>query len=85
MHMSNSVENILMGEETLFKDITVFNPDFVPENYLHRESQMEALALCLRPALKGGKPVNSVVVGSPATGKTTAIHKIFEIVAKKSQ
>jgi len=75
--MPDRVGNILMGEETLFKDISALNPDYIPENYLHRESQMEALALCLRPALKGGKPVNTVVLGSPATGKTTAIHKIF--------
>lgn len=74
-----------MGEETLFKDITVFNPDYIPKNYLHRELQMEALAISLRPALKGGKPVNSVIIGSPATGKTTAIHKIFEMVEEKSQ
>lgn len=83
--MPGRVEDILMGEETIFKDITVFNPDYIPENFLHRELQMEALALCLRPALKGGKPVNSVVIGSPATGKTTAIHKIFEMVEEKSQ
>jgi archaeal cell division control protein 6 len=78
--MPDRVDNILMGEETLFKDIKALNPDYIPENYLHRESQMEALALCLRPALKGGKPVNTVVMGSPATGKTTAIHKIFQMV-----
>ncbi|BDZ72106.1 hypothetical protein GCM10025861_26230 [Methanobacterium petrolearium] len=57
--MPDRVEDILMGEETLFKDITVFNPDYIPENFLHRESQMEALALCLRPALKG---VNQLIV-----------------------
>lgn len=83
--MPGRVEDILMGEETLFKNITVFNPDYIPENYLHRESQMESLALCLRPALKGGKPVNSVVMGAPATGKTTAIHKIFEMVEQRSE
>lgn len=83
--MPSRVEDILMGEETLFKDITVFNPDYIPKNYLHRELQMEALAISLRPALKGGKPVNSVIIGSPATGKTTAIHKIFEMVEEKSQ
>jgi len=83
--MSGHVEDILMGEETLFKNIAAFNPDYIPENYLHRESQMEALALCLRPALKGGKPVNSVVMGSPATGKTTAIHKFFEMVEGRSE
>lgn len=82
--MSGRVEDILMGEETLFKNITAFNPDYIPENYIHREQQMESLAICLRPALKGGKPVNTVVMGSPATGKTTAIHKIFEMVEERS-
>lgn len=82
--MPDRVEDILMGEETLFKNIMAFNPDYVPENYLHREAQMEALAICLRPALKGGKPVNSVIMGSPATGKTTAIRKMFEMVEKRS-
>lgn len=75
-----AINDILMGDETLFKSRKVFNPDYVPEKFLHRENQMDALALCLRPALHGGKPTNAVVVGSCATGKTTAIKKIFEKV-----
>ncbi len=74
------IDDILLFDETIFKDINAFNPDYVPENYLHRESQMEALAICLRPALRGGRPINTVVLGSPATGKTTAINKIFGMV-----
>ena len=45
---------------------------------------MEALAMCLRPALRGGKPKNAVVLGAPATGKTTALRKIFQIVEETS-
>ncbi len=78
------IKDILLFDETIFKNIDAFNPDYVPENYLHRESQMEALAICLRPALMGGRPINTVVLGSPATGKTTAINKIFNIVEMKS-
>ena len=78
------IDDILLFDETIFKDIDAFNPDYVPENYIHRESQMEALAICLRPALKGGRPINTVVLGSPATGKTTAINKIFNIVEENS-
>jgi len=48
-----SIDDILMHDETIFRDIRVFNPDYVPDKFLHRESQMEALTLCLRPALKG--------------------------------
>lgn len=75
-----SIDDILMHDETIFRDIRVFNPDYVPDKFLHRESQLEALTLCLRPALRGGKLMNAVVVGSCATGKTTAIKKIFERV-----
>jgi cell division control protein 6 len=78
------IDDILLFDETIFKNIEAFNPDYVPKNYLHRESQMEALAICLRPALRGGRPINTVVLGSPATGKTTAINKIFDIVEKNS-
>lgn len=78
------IDDILLFDETIFKNIEAFNPDYVPENYLHRESQMEALAICLRPAIRGGRPINTVVLGSPATGKTTAINKIFNIVERTS-
>lgn len=74
------IDDILLYDETIFKNINAFNPDYVPENFLHREAQMEALAICLRPAIRGGIPINTVVLGSPATGKTTAINKIFEMV-----
>ncbi|AEG18842.1 ORC1-type DNA replication protein [Methanobacterium paludis] len=78
------IDDILLYDETVFKNIDAFNPDYIPENFLHRESQMEALAICLRPALRGGRPVNTVVLGSPATGKTTAINKIFNMVERNS-
>ena len=80
-----AIDNILMHDESIFRNIRVFNPDYVPDEFLFRESQMDALALCLRPALKGGKPVNTVVVGSCATGKTTSIKKIFEKVGEYSE
>src|SRR5690606_13582229 len=77
--------DILLHDETVFRDINVFDPDYVPENYRYRESQMEALAVCIRPALRNGRPVNAVVLGSCATGKTTAIKKIFEMVESTSE
>lgn len=79
-----SIDNILMHDETIFRNIRVFNPDYVPDKFLHRESQLEALTLCLRPALRGGKLRNAIVVGSCATGKTTAVKKIFERVEEYS-
>jgi cell division control protein 6 len=79
-----TIEDILLGDETLFREVEVFNPDYIPPRLLHRENQMDALAMCIRPALRGGKPKNAVVLGAPATGKTTAIRKIFQIVEQSS-
>lgn len=80
-----NIEDILLYDETIFRDLNVFDPDYIPENYKYRESQMEALAVSIRPSLRGGRPINSVILGSCATGKTTAVKKIFEMVEKSSE
>ncbi|MDR0913202.1 MAG: ORC1-type DNA replication protein [Methanobrevibacter sp.] len=71
-------EDILMDGETIFNNMEAFNPDYIPPNYNFRDKQMEALAISLRPALRNGRPINSIIVGQCATGKTTAVKIIFE-------
>lgn len=73
------LNNFLMYDETIFQDMTVFNSDYLPENFKLRQPQMEEMALSLRPALMKGKPINNLILGPPATGKTTAIKKLFEM------
>ena len=79
------IEDILMYDESLFQNINAFDPDYIPPNYNFRDTQMEAMAMSIRPAIRGGQPSNAVILGSPATGKTTATKKIFEIVEKSSE
>ena len=79
------IEDILMYDESLFQNINAFNPDYVPQNYNFRDTQMEAMAMSIRPAIRGGQPSNAIVLGSPATGKTTAIRKVFELVEKTTE
>ena len=73
------LNNFLMYDETIFQDMTVFNSDYLPENFKLRQPQMEEMALSLRPALMKGKPINNLILGPPATGKTTAIKKLFDM------
>ena len=68
---------ILLWDETIFKDRDVLEFDHMPEHFAHRESQMEALKFCVRPAFQGARPVNALCLGPPGTGKTTAIYKLF--------
>ena len=78
------IEDILMADESLFQDINAFDPDYVPQNFNYRDTQMEAMAIAIRPAMRGGKPSNAVILGSPATGKTTSMRKVYELVEKNT-
>ncbi len=67
----------LSFDETLFKNEDAFSPEYMPEVFNFRDSQIKALASCIRPALRGQKAVCAVLHGLPATGKTTAVKTVF--------
>ena len=69
--------NLLMWDETLFRDPEVFEIDYVPEQFNHRDAQMQELAFQIRPGLRGVRPQNTICRGLPGTGKTTSVKKIF--------
>jgi cell division control protein 6 len=76
------MKDLLSWDQTLFKDSELFELDHVPEHFLHRDAQLQSLLYSVRPALSGGRPLNSLCVGPPGTGKTTAIMKVFEEIEK---
>ena len=71
-------KDLLMWDETLFRDPEVFEIDYVPEQFNYRDEQTRELAFQIRPALRGGRPLNTVCKGLPGTGKTTCVKKLFE-------
>jgi cell division control protein 6 len=71
-------EGMLSWDETVFRDEHVFEIDYVPETFKHRESQMETLKYAMRPAVRGSRPLNAKVEGPPGTGKTTGVRKLFD-------
>ena len=70
-------KNLLMWDETLFRDPEVLEIDYVPEQFEFRDTQMQELAFQIRPALRGGRPLNTICKGLPGTGKTTSVRKLF--------
>jgi len=70
-------KNLLMWDETLFRDPEVLEIDYIPEQFEFRDAQMRELAFQIRPGLRGGRPLNTVCKGLPGTGKTTSIRKLF--------
>jgi cell division control protein 6 len=70
-------KNLLMWDETLFRDPEVLEIDYIPEQFEFRDAQMRELAFQIHPALRGGRPLNTVCKGLPGTGKTTSVRKLF--------
>ncbi len=70
-------KNLLMWDETLFRDPEVLEIDYVPGQFEFRDAQMRELAFQIRPGLRGGRPLNTVCKGLPGTGKTTSVRKLF--------
>jgi cell division control protein 6 len=78
-------KNLLMWDESLFRDPEVFEIDYVPEQFEFRDTQMRELAFQIRPGLRGGRPLNTICKGLPGSGKTTSIKKLFQEVEETTK
>lgn len=70
--------DMLGWDESVFRDEHVFDFEYVPETFRHRDEQMETLKYALRPAVRGSRPLNVMARGPPGTGKTTAVQKLYD-------
>jgi archaeal cell division control protein 6 len=78
-------KDLLLWDQTIFREEQYFELDFLPENLLHRESQMKSLQFSIAPALRGATPLNAYCRGAPGTGKTSAVMRVFEEVEAATQ
>jgi cell division control protein 6 len=78
------IKDMLMSDETIFRDEQVFNPNYLPDTILYRDTELQALIALLKPGLRGGKPHNTLVIGPPGTGKTTTVHTLFSEIEAAS-
>jgi len=69
--------SLLRHDQTLFRDIDVFDHTYLPEYFNHRDAQLRELAFLIHPTLLGGRAINGILRGPPGTGKTTAVRRVF--------
>ncbi len=81
---SRSVPDLLGAEETLFRSQEVFDPDYTPEQFEFRDSQLKEMSLCLKPAMRKGRPCSAFLIGRPATGKTTSAKLVLRQAKESS-
>ncbi|PSH01615.1 MAG: cell division control protein Cdc6 [Nanohaloarchaea archaeon SW_10_44_10] len=59
-----------IDQDTFFKNKDALTTNWVPDNILHRDEQIDDLASILAPALRGDDPSNVFIYGSVGTGKS---------------
>ena len=74
-------------ENTLFKDKSILQTNYAPEEIPHRDKQIEQVANILAPVLRGERTSNLFIYGKTGTGKTLSVQyvkkKLFEKLEEK--
>ncbi len=59
--------------ESIFKDERFLYIDYLPERLPHRDNEINSIADAFKPAAKGKKPTNLIIMGPSGIGKTACI------------
>ncbi len=68
---------------SLFKNKSVLQANYVPEAILHRSEQVEQIASVLAPALRGEKVSNLFLYGKTGSGKTLSVQHVGDKLLEK--
>ena len=70
---------------TIFRDKSLLQSNYKPDQILHREEQIKQIASILAPVLRGEKPSNLFLYGKTGTGKTLSINYVSEELQKRQK
>lgn len=68
----------ILSEKSIFKDLSVLSPHYVPKDLPFREQQMHEIRSIISPALRKQKPRNLIIYGKTGTGKTCTTRRVME-------
>jgi len=72
-------------QNSIFKNKTVLQSNYTPETIVHREEQIENIALILAPSLRGERVSNLFLYGNTGTGKTLSIQHVGSKLLSKNR
>jgi len=67
----------------IFKDKSILQTNYQPEEILYRDKQIEQIALVLAPVLRGERTSNLFLYGKTGTGKTLSIQHVRNELLKR--
>lgn len=70
-------DDMLKEGESLFKDESVLDFDYLPKLLPYRENQQAYIAECIKPLAQGRQGKSLLICGSPGIGKTSCVRFVF--------
>ena len=70
--------DMLRSDQTLFKNDTALDTEFLPKILPFREQQQRYVASCIAPLLQGRNGKNLLIYGPPGIGKTATVKYMFK-------
>jgi len=78
-------DNVLKSDESLIKDNSPLDFDFIPKELKYRENEQHYIAnSCFKPLFSNSSGRNLLVYGAPGIGKTVAIKNIITELEEKT-
>ena len=69
---------------SLFTDISVLSPHYVPEKLPFRDGEINEIKNVLNPAFQNKKPRNLFIYGKTGTGKTCSVKHVMEKISSEN-
>lgn len=71
--------------KTLFRDKSILQSNYQPDDILHRGEQIKQIASILAPVLRGERTSNLFLYGKTGTGKTLSINYVKDELLKRAK
>jgi archaeal cell division control protein 6 len=78
-------KEILRSDQTIFKNDSALDTEFIPKILPFREKQQRYVASCISPLLQGRTGKNILMYGLPGIGKTATIKHIYRELEDESE
>jgi len=80
--MTSLFKDILMENESIIKNESVLDFEFLPDQFSYREPEKKEIAFSIKPLLEGRKPFNLFVYGEAGIGKTSCVKYVYRDLSK---
>jgi archaeal cell division control protein 6 len=77
-------DNMLKGNESLFKNPDALEYEFMPKMFLYREQEQRKIASVIAPLFQEKTGRNAFIFGPPGIGKTLAMRKVIDELEEKT-